>query len=167
MQKECALQKTERSKWLQHAARWPLPCQLGSEYFHISHINYCIIMFLSLRWCDIIAVSVFFFLWCLDGDKHSPANTRAMTHICKVFLNLAECPKRAIQKISITLTLSPDSFSLSTAFASVCVWQGAGPLSPGRSVHLLVISYEAAIKPLTSAGFWALSYPSRVSHLLC
>lgn len=52
--------------------------------------------------CHNHSLSFLFFLWCLDGDKHSPVNTRAMTHICKVFLNLAECPKRAIQKMKVS-----------------------------------------------------------------
>lgn len=153
----CKQWKTEKSKWLLLADYWLLPCQFGSDYFRTqaTHIGSCINMSLSLLWCHIISVSVFFSLWspCCDVNTHSCVKTHATNHICKVF-NFRVC--RVCDSENKSSPRLPP-VSLSTSLASVCVWQGAGPLSPGWSVHLLVISYEAAIKPHTSVGFWTLS----------
>lgn len=84
------------------------------------------------------------------------SKTRAMNRICEAFQFQGVCRAcdSETKSVAVTSSLPPRYFIVHCICICICVWQGAGPLSPGWSVHLLLISRDAAIKPhLTSAGF--------------
>lgn len=150
-----------------------LACQFGSEYFRTraAHIGNCINMSLSLLWCDIISVSVFFSLWswCRDVNTHPRVKTHTMNHICKVFQFQRVGRACDSENKSVALTPSPPVFFFRPLHLHPFVFgRGRGLcLCTCSSSHMKLQLSHTFAPNLSGILDPQPHHPSSVSHLLC